>query len=257
MLEEKLIKIGFNKKETKIYLELLKIGPQPVSIVAKRLQYNRTTSYSILRGLERKGLVSSYKNFNLKVFVACDPNSLIAYLDSKSKTFDYYKREFLSLIPKFRAFFKNYSFKKPIVRYFDGVEGVKHVMYDALSAKSESCAYLCLDKWFQSEMKDFLIEYRQTRISNSKISFRAIVPNMSEARDFMQSYVDDGVEVDCLYVDSANAESLFTNEMTIYDDKVTILNLTAGEEFGVIIESPEIARMQRSIFSMAWKGLKT
>jgi len=89
MLEEKLSKIGFNKKETKVYLELLKIGPQPVSIIAKRLFYNRTSTYSILRGLEKKGVVSNYKNYNLKIFVASDPNALIAYLDSQSKTFEY------------------------------------------------------------------------------------------------------------------------------------------------------------------------
>ncbi len=255
MLEEKLSKIGFNKKETKIYLELLRIGPQPVSVIAKRLCYNRTSTYSVLGSLQQKGVVSCYKQYNLKIFVASDPNSLIAYLDSKSNTFAYYKKEFLNLIPGFRAFFKNYNFKKPVVRYFDGLEGVKYVMCDARSSKGKNLSYICLDKWLHSGMKDFLIECKETSGLNKKGSLKAIVPDTEEIRAFFEAYYNDCL-TEVLYVNPNVSEDLFENEMTIYDDKVAIIHLISGEEFAVIIESSEIANMQRAIFSMAWKGLE-
>ena len=43
----------------------------------------------------------------------------------------------------------------------------------------------------------------------------------------------------------------FTNEINIYDDKVSIISFT-DEIIGMIIESKEIANTQRAIFSIAW-----
>jgi len=143
-----------------------------------------------------------------------------------------------------------------VVRYFDGVEGVKHVMYDALATKGGNFAYLCLDKWFKSGMRDFLVEYKETRIAGKKVPLKAIVPDTPEVREFFKTYYQNDQMTEVLYVDPARAGDLFQNEITIYDDKVTILHLTAGEEFGVIIESAEVASMQKSIFYMAWKGLQ-
>lgn len=255
MLEEKLSQIGFSRNECKIYLELLTIGSQPVSIVAKRIGFNRTTAYSILRSLEKKGLVSSYVNRGMKFFVANDPNCLIGYVDRKCKVYDYYRSELLSIIPKFRSLVGMYSFKKPIVSYYDGVEGVKHVMYDALSAKGDCSAYLCLHKWFKSGMRDFLLEYKDFRIATKKISLKAIVPDAIEVRAFFnENYDKDDRLTDVRYF-AGDCEDIFENEMNIYDDKVAIIHLDRGQEYGVVIQSKEICLMQKGIFQMVWNGL--
>lgn len=256
MLEEKLAEIGFSRNECKIYLELLTIGSQPVSVVAKRIGFNRTTAYSILRSLEKKGLVASYVNRGMKFFIANDPNCLVGYVDRKCKFYDYYRTELLSIIPKFRSLVGMYSFKKPIVSFYDGLEGVKHVMYDALTARGECCAYLCLDKWFKSGMRDFLLEYKDFRIAIKKISLRAIVPDTRVVRAFFENNYDrENKLTEVKYLPSAGHENVFENEMNIYDDKVAIIHLDRGQEYGVVIESREIFMMQKGIFQMVWNGL--
>jgi len=50
---------------------------------------------------------------------------------------------------------------------------------------------------------------------------------------------------------------MFDNEMNIYNDKVALIHLDKGKEYGVIIESKEIADMHRMIFDMAWKGFES
>lgn len=256
MLEEKLSQIGFSRNECKIYLELLTIGSQPVSIVAKRIGFNRTTAYSILRSLEKKGLVSSYVNRGMKFFVANDPNCLIGYVDRKCKVYDYYRSELLSIIPKFRSLAGLYSFKKPIVSFYDGLEGVKHVMYDALNAEGDCYSYLCLHKWFKSGMRDFLLEYKNFRIATKKISLKAIVPDTGEVRGFFNdNYDKDNKLTEVRYL-TRDCEDIFENEMNIYDDKVAIIHLDRGQEYGVVIQSKEIYLMQKGIFQMVWNGLK-
>lgn len=255
MLKEYLVQVGLNENESTVYLELLKLGSQAVSTIAKKVELNRTTTYSILKSLECKGLVSSYMNGNVKFFSANDPNALVGYVDRKCRMYDYFRTQMLSMIPEFRGLVDMYDFKKPVVRYYDGVEGVKQVMFDTLRAKGVFRAYLALNRWFDSEMKDFLIEYRHFRIKDRKVPLKAIVPDTKEVRAFFQKNNGEKDKMsEYLFVNGKKSESLFQNEMNIYNDKVAIIHLDKGAEFAVVIESEQIAEMHKTIFDMAWKG---
>lgn len=257
MLKEKLCQIGFTENESHVYIELLKVGPQAVSTVAKLCGLNRTTTYSVLKSLRQKGVVSSCMNNNICIFSPNDPNSLVGYVDRKCKTFDYYRESLVSDIPKFRCLLEEYSFSKPMVKYFDGVEGVKEVMFDALTVKDEFKAYLAIHKWLECGLRDFLIEYKDYRIKNKKIPLRAMVPDTPLVRDFFESNYDmsDGM-TNILYHPQEAKWDMFGNEMNVYDDKVAIICLEKGGEYGVVIESKEIARMHKTIFNAAWSGVE-
>ncbi len=256
MFLEELCQIGFTKNESKVYLELLKLGTQAVSIIAKKSGLNRTTTYSILRSLEKKGVISSYVQNSIKVFSANDPNSLVGYLDQQCNTFDYYKTQILGIIPKFRALVDQYDFARPTVGYYDGVEGVKQLMYDALSAKDVFRAYLALPKWLEFGLKNFLLEYKDFRITNKKVPLRAIVPETPAVRAFFEENYDaSSIMTKLLYVDQGRYAALFENEMNIYNDQVSILHLDKGEEYGVVLKNQQIADMHKAIFDQAWVGL--
>jgi len=256
MIEGKLTEMGLSRSEAKIYLGLLALGHQPVSVISKRVGLNRTTTYSILKTLSKKGLVAFYNKSCITYFVANDPNCLISFIDGKCRTYDYFRTELLSLVPKCRELMNEYSFAKPVVTYHDGIEGVKHVMYDALSAKGNFFAYLCLHKWFKSGLKDFLIEYKNFRIATKQVPLSAIVPDTPEVRAFFgENYDEDNHLTKIKYLKDSRHHQLFDNEMNIYDDKVAIIHLEKGQEFGVIIQSKEIANMQKCIFQLAWNGL--
>ncbi|MFA7685667.1 MAG: helix-turn-helix domain-containing protein, partial [Candidatus Gracilibacteria bacterium] len=193
MLDNSLCQIGFTKGETRIYLELSRIGSQAVSVIAKKIGLNRTTVYSILKSLEKKGVVSSFRNNGIKYFSANDPNSLIGYMDRKCQTFDYYRSELLTLIPQFRDICGQYSFSPPLVSYFDGVEGVRYVMHDTLIADGSYCAFLSLHKFLDYGFENLLI--------NKKVKLRAIVPDTKEVRTFFKKNYSNNPELtEILYV---------------------------------------------------------
>ncbi|MDA1060625.1 MAG: hypothetical protein O3B47_02435 [bacterium] len=257
MLEDYLQKIGLSESESKVYIELLKIGSQVVSTIAKRAGFNRTTTYSILKSLENKGIVSSYINGGIKYFAPGDPNCLVGYVDQKCRKYEYYRDGLLALIPKFRTLSEHSFIQHPKVAYFDGVEGVKHLMYDALGSSGVFYCYLCLHQWFETGLGDFILDYKNYRIKEKKVPIKAIVPDTLEVRDFVKNnYEPDDPMTEVLYVSDPECFEMFRNEMNIYDNKVAILHLEKGEEYGVVIESREIADMQRRIFEMAWKGLE-
>lgn len=257
MLHQKLCQIGFTDNEASVYLGLFKLGPQAVSIIAKKNRLNRTTAYSVIRSLLKKGIVSSYVRNGVSYFTANDPNSLIGYLDMQSKTFDYYRSDILSSLPQIRGLCGKYFFKKPVVSYFDGVEGVKRVMYDALATKDLVRAYVPMQVWFDCGMKNFLLEYKKLRVDGNKVPLKAIVPDLKEVHAFFdENYnIDDGM-TELLYVSASLYGDLFKSDLSVFDDKVSIVHLDKGDEYGVLIQSAEVSQMYRTIFDITWNFFK-
>lgn len=244
MFGERLIQMGFNGSEAKVYMALLSIGPQPVSLIAKRIDVNRTTTYAILRSLGKKGMVSSCQNGSMTFFRANDPNCLIAYLDSKARTFEYYKGEVLQIIPKLRQMSNKQVFKQPVVSFFEGIDGVQQVIYDALKAKGDFYMYMC------EQIGNMPI------MINESVTLKVIAPDTEKIRAFFETHQRNTGKVSkVLYVQDENRFPISESHINIYGDKVTIVNLNPGNEYAILIESPDVANMQRSIFEASWRGL--
>jgi len=257
MIENSLCQIGLTRKEVKIYLELVKIGAQANSIIARKVGLNRTTAYSILKSLEKKGMISSYNKNHTKYFTANDPNCLVGYLDRRCKTFDYYKTEMLTLIPKIRELNRGnlLDYSQPIISFYEGKDGVKFVMNDALKASSHFLTFVPLHKWFDLGLVEFLLDFRHTRVNEKNIVLKAIVPDTKEVRAFFNDNASSFKELTHIsYISDPEFTKMFENQINIYDDKVSIIHLEKGLEYGVIIKSKQIADMQKAIFDIVWKS---
>ncbi len=240
MLQEKLCQIGLTVNEAKVYLEMLRIGPQGASVIAKRSAINRTTTYSVLNELEKKGVVGVVVEGRCRLFQANDPNSLVAYLDRQSKTFDYLKEEILTVIHQIRETTGRYKFKGPVAKYYDGIAGVKYALQDVLTAKSEVLAFVPSCGCFHGDLR---------------VPFRAIVADIPDLRSFFDdNYYDCELINKILYVRLEKGLGYFKNGMIIFDDKVVIVYPEKGAEYALVIESHEMAVTQRTVFEMAWKG---
>lgn len=257
MFIQKLCQIGLTQAEAKLYLELLKLGPQAVSIIANKVKINRSTAYCNLKSLERKGFVASFLNGNnMTYFSANDPSCLVAYLDGKKSTYDYYRQEFLGLIPEFRELRGNFQIKKPVVGYFEGFEGIKNLMNDSLVSGVEICEYLPLHKWLNDEkFLDFGLEYSHKRIDERKIKLRCLVPDRPEVHKFFQKNYDLNDDfTNVTYIPDEKFLEDFNNQVMIYGNKVSTIHFNDSGQYGILVESEDIAAMERAIFEMLWKG---
>ncbi len=257
MLDSKLSQIGFTISETRVYMQLLTIGPQPASIIAHKINFNRSSTYSTLTTLEKKGIVSSFKKNGIKCFSANDPNSLISYLDSKSKTIEYYRMDILSSIPRFRELSGTFNFKKPVVSIFEGVNGVKQILFDIAESEDEILAYLCPEKWIKTDSKSFLAEYKESILYNRKAGLKVISTDTPEIKSFfhnIQACVDFPIQI--VHIKNGGNPSLFQNEILVYGNKVAMIHLEEGNEYGIIIESGEVSSTHKIIFKMVWNSIK-
>ena len=75
-LEDVLEVIGLNLKEAGLYLAALNVGDAPMTRLAKQAGIKRSTAYQIFKGLEKRGIMGSFKMRGGMHFAAMSPELL-------------------------------------------------------------------------------------------------------------------------------------------------------------------------------------
>lgn len=237
-------KLGLKEKEAKVYLALLELGPSPASIIAQKAKINRTTAYDILEVLVNYGIVSRVGEKTTKHFVAENPELLTSYLKKQSRSFLEKANEVSKLMPELQGLY-NKSPSKPRVRFFEGKDGVIQIYEESLTSATEILSWSNIDN-LEAFSSEYLNDYYQRR-ANKKIFIKAIVNNTNLAHQYKKK--DSELFREMRIVPKKLMD--VTPETYIYDNKVAFMSL--AEEFGVIIESKEIAETQKKIFDLAWE----
>lgn len=124
ILNEILEKFGLTEKESIVYLAILQLGQSSVSDIAKKAQIKRTTIYRITDELIKNGLITKVPKVKKNLFVAENPEILLESLKKKGKIIE-------ESLPLFKAIF-NSSEVKPKIKFYEGKEGIKTLIYDSL-----------------------------------------------------------------------------------------------------------------------------
>ncbi len=239
-MEPELIKIlmnlGLTDKESKVYLACTEVGTGVVSKIAQAAGINRVTTYDILNKLKQKGLVGYYTKQKIKYFTSTKPEVLLEEFEIRTNSLR-------SALPKFKRLTGETN--HPRIRYFEGLEGIKAIYADTLTAKTEILNFSNSEE-IRKQWKNYDQEYVEKR-AQKKIFLRGLCPD-DKAGELVHSE-DQKYHREMRLIDSDHFN--FTNEINIYDDKVAIISYK-DELIGMIIESSEIATSQRAIFDMCW-----
>lgn len=232
-----LTNLGLSEKESKVYLATMQVGTGVVSQIGQNAKINRVTTYDILEKLKQKGLVSYFTKKKVKYFSALKPTAVLEEFEKRTNS--------LRLaLPKFKRI--TGEMPHPRVRYFEGLEGIKAIYADTLTAKSEILNFSNSEE-IRKQWPKYDAEYVQER-TKKKIYLRGICPNDKSGEQVHSQ--DKKYNREMRLMPSDNFD--FTNEINIYDDKVAIISFK-DELIGMIIESNEIANSQRAIFNMCWE----
>ena len=72
------------------------------------------------------------------------------------------------------------------------------------------------------------------------------------AEDYYKTYSGTEKWSDFRWLESSNYS--LQNEISIYEDKLSIASINPEDQLSIIIQSKKIADTQRAIFEAAWKG---
>lgn len=232
--------IGLAEKEAKVYLANLEIGTSKVSEIAKKCKLNRVTTYDILEKLSHKGLVSLVVKDGNKMYTAIEPKLLLDRTKEKMKSLE----KAMPILQKLSS-----TTAHPKIEYYEGLDGIKQVYADTLTAKTEILNY-ANSQLIREIWPEYDDEYIPKRVKK-KIFLRGIAPYDEYGLEVVAENKENHRDIRLVPRDTFD----FANEINIYDDKVSMISLK-HDLIGIIIENEDIANTQRSIFKMAWEFTK-
>ena len=246
-LTTELQKIGLSDKEAKVYLATLELAQASVQDIYKKSKVNRATTYVVLESLVEMGLCTTYVKNKKTQYIANNPESIENIFELQKQEIENSKKNFKSILPQLHTITNRQS-GKPIVRFFDGKQGI----VDAVKLVFEDY------KSFDKNEKSLMI-YPNDRIKE------IITPE--DKKKFRNARLDKKIKSKALYTSSVEIPSApdgerimisgkdfpITSDIVIYGDNVRIVSL-GNKLSSVLIKDKEIANTLKSIFELAWEG---
>ncbi|MCA1326050.1 TrmB family transcriptional regulator [Herbaspirillum sp. alder98] len=238
-IESQLEELGLDQKEMRFYLAVLQCGSAPVTVIAERAGVSRTNGYALLAKLETRGLISQLaKDNGVMHVVAEDPAVLIAQWQRSRALLD-------DVVPQLKSMF-NASELKPRIHFYEGREGIVKALQGTLECHAGPLlGILSMHELNEVPGRDAMAAIIDERVRRG-ITLRVL---RSQSRDVETVWSSSPEDMRELRYAPASIDLGMT--MYIHDDKVTYLS-SKRENYGLVIESQELAALNRAMFEGLW-----
>lgn len=245
-------KLGLSEKEAKVYLAALELTQDTVQNIAKKAGVNRPTTYFILKKLMQLGLISTLEKGKKTLFIAENPKELENLLDERVRDIERGRKELKENMNQLLAIY-NAKQDKPIVKYFEGADGLEAMDrygHNLMKKGSEMLSLGAVDKleqYFPQRRKNAVNERVHLGITSRVIYTRkdGKIPDAANKSELRKAR---WIPEDQFPLDAT---------ISIYPQwGVKIYYLHPTNPYGIAIESKEIALNMKTFFELAWLGAK-
>jgi len=234
----------FSAREAKVYMTVLELWIVPASSVARRLEENRVTVYSVLKAMKSKGIIYETKKWWTTYYGAITPQQ---YADQQQAKIDAFKTK----IPELEAVMSAW-WVRPKMQFFEWEEWIIHQYYDMLTSTKDDIRSFFSMKHFKNSIRDRLLtEFLPKRVKAWIF-----------AKVIMQWDEDDHTYIHQKNKETLNEilivqEELFDIECqidTYANNKVSIIIASDNDLAWIIIESKRVYNTVKNIFDLIWNS---
>jgi len=238
--------MGLSRREVAVYVAILELGRGTVTQISRKAGINRTTGYDLLDSLANEGLVRISGKEPKQEYVAESPDSIQTMLERRLQSTQQQMVAAKDFIPKLKSLHKVED--RPQIKFYEGIDGLKQVYEDTLTAKEPIVAYAAYED-MHATLEDYFPDYYLRRAKKG-ISIRGIVPATPASAERARHNKEESRDIALVPKEQFD----ITPDIEIYDNKVTIASWR--EKLGIIIESAEIAHAMKKVFELAFKEAK-
>ncbi len=240
-MEKSLEEVGFSKNESKVYITLLNLGPSQAGTIAEKSKVYRTNVYESLQRLIEKGLVSYIFKGHQKIFQAEDPSKIMNILKEKE---DNFKR----ILPQL-ALNSKLAKNKEKVTIYEGINGVRAIMWDILKEKEENNSFdeilaFGVPRDCAMKMRAFIKQYHKRRIE-LKLTQKHMYDSDAPRRI---AYLNKLPYTEVGYLQNSTSSPATT---TIYGHKVAFY-IWSEPILSILIESSRMAEIYKNYFYLLY-----
>ncbi len=242
VIEQILKENGFNEKEAKLYLAVLELGEASISKLASKTHIKRTTIYSLIDSMKKRGIISVTQKRGIQYLSALSPRVLIDRFKHSAHSAE-------AMLPVLMEMAYT-SPLKPRIRFYEGLDGLKEILREFSYSKEPTMGFTDYGE-MPKELDDFIrkqvVPIRRklknpVRLITTKNDRNAAVRNEDHLRYSEHRLVD--------FPKPRNPIEILLFE----GSKVAFLSFTQKELFGLIIDSAAIHQTLRNIFELVWAG---
>lgn len=238
--------VGLTDTEADIYLTGAQYAAIGVKELERRTKIKRTTIYHALNTLMHKGLAAKKGTGSRLVFHMTQPENVVKLLGREIKDLESKKKDLEEIIPLLDRHFKG-DLSSVQVLHYEGIEGVKHVVEEALYCRSHHWDIIAPEKNFFSEFdKEYAKYYLETRKSRA-VTARTLWEAQSDKRALTPEEIKNRQP---RYLPEI-MRGKFNSVIILFDDKVTFIS-SMEEISAILIQSKEIHNMLTALFEGLW-----
>ncbi|MCP4595931.1 TrmB family transcriptional regulator [Neptuniibacter sp.] len=238
--------LGVNPREVAIYKALLSLGASSIRTIADKSGINRGSAYESLKEMQQKGIVTYQPKGKRRLFAPVDPQILLQLAEERRQGLDRAMEELKqNIIPELQHLKPDFNASN--VSFYEGDDGIEHVLKDILNtvSNSEAESYSVFSsKPIRKHLYRPFPNFTNQRIQRG-INVRAIAigDGGEDALLSERKWIKTEGKVDAAYI-------------AIYPPKCAIISL-ASENYptAVVIDSAEVAAAQKIIFDTLWRLL--
>ncbi len=235
--------LGLSTREIEIYKALLSLGASSIRTIADKSGINRGSTYESLKEMQLKGIVTYQPKGKRRLFAPVDPDILLQMAEERRQGLDKAMEELkLNIIPELQHL--KPDFNAANVQFYEGDDGIEHVLKDLLVTVSNSDAdsySVFSSKPIRQHLYRPFPNFTNQRIQRG-INVRAIAigDGGEDALLSERKWIKTEGKVDAAYI-------------AIYPPKCAIISL-ASENYptAVVIDSAEVAAAQKIVFDTLW-----
>lgn len=236
-LQKQLQNIGLSQKEAVVYLATLELGSASAHKIAEKAGLARSTVYEVLDALLKHGFVSTFRKKTVKYFSAEEPNNVFRLAQTRVDAI----RE---VLPQLNAMAGEFR-RRPTVRFYQGTEEMKIVLEEMMAEADSVLCFGAPEDLFR-ELGDYFYKLVERRVKK-KIPVRLLALDSARARERKER---GPKELRTVKILPPNYE--FHGNIWIWKNKIAMFSFI-GDLVAVVIESKELADMQKAMFENLWE----
>ncbi|MFA7254269.1 MAG: helix-turn-helix domain-containing protein [Patescibacteria group bacterium] len=231
--------LSLHENAAKIYLACLELGPSSIWDIAKKSGIKRPTCYVILEELAWKGLASSENDGRRTKYSVVSPKQLALMEERRHSRFLNGVSELQSIASK--------SKNKPVIRTFEGKEGIAQVYNLILALPKGTPTYAIGSNLLSGKFSNVLTEFVESR-KKKGIPSQVLFPDTPADRALMVDRKNEQREMRFLPANKFDPRT----STNIFGDTVAYIVHGEDEPFATVIESASLAEDEKQRFLLLW-----
>ncbi len=244
-----LSELGLTQTEVAVYLAGLARPSVGVHEIVTVTRIKRPTVYHAIETLMQKGLVSKHGTARRLEFVMTKPRQFEHLVDREIGRLQEQKQKILSALPFLEARLSSEAGNGVKVSQFDGIDGVKAVVEEALYCKSRHWDILAPRKNFFSEFDPVYRKYFLRTREQRGIVARSLWEKGTAEHDRLLT-ADEIRRRNPRYLPES-LHGKFASVVILFDDKAAIIT-SLETHSAILIESEEVKNLLATMFEGLW-----